>query len=610
MSEEKPFKYRWFVQGDINGFFGLMFDNLTVMAFLAGILVFAFGFPADIVYTRMFPGTAFGVFFGDMVYTWMAFQLANRTRNQNVTAMPLGLDTPSTIGVAFTVLGPCFLTMKASMPVDEAAMKTWYVGMATMVLIGVIKLGFSFTGSFLQRIIPQAGLLGSLAGIGLALIGFIPMAEIFGLPVVGFVSLGLILYNLVARTRLPGNFPGVAAAVGLGTLVYYILGPAGLTGAIFSAPHAEFHRGLPIPNLGFLQGMHEAVFTYLPIAFPFAILTVVGGINVTESARVGGDDYNTRNILLTEAIATLIAGLCGGVAQSTPYIGQPAYKAMGARAGYTVLTGVFVGLGGILGYLGFIVDLIPKAVLAPILIFVALDIMVQAFLAVPPRHTPAVGFAYIPSVARLVQIKIIPMLGAPMFVYGDELMKMVPGIGDSRGIPENIVTIALGNGFILTAMLWGAVVACMTDRKLKQCVAYLVVLAGLSLFGVIHSVDPDGRMYSPTANLAPAYLIEPFLAEVHKRAEEKLPTASEQDRPKLENQAKLTADQLQAVARKVPYQFCAAYLVMAAMMLAFSFTKESREPFPEDELGHGGHAPPPEPKNPVAEDPDGPEPAG
>ncbi len=56
-------KYKWFAVGDINGFFGLMFDNLTVLSFLAGILIFAFKFPADIVYTRMFPGTAFGVLF-------------------------------------------------------------------------------------------------------------------------------------------------------------------------------------------------------------------------------------------------------------------------------------------------------------------------------------------------------------------------------------------------------------------------------------------------------------------------------------------------------------------------------------------------------------------
>src|SRR5512134_62707 len=93
-------RYRWFALGDVNGFFGLMFDNVTVLSFLAGILVFAFGYPADIVYGRMFPGTAFGVLFGDLVYTWMAFQLARRTGRRNITAMPLRLDTPSTIGIA------------------------------------------------------------------------------------------------------------------------------------------------------------------------------------------------------------------------------------------------------------------------------------------------------------------------------------------------------------------------------------------------------------------------------------------------------------------------------------------------------------------------------
>jgi AGZA family xanthine/uracil permease-like MFS transporter len=41
---------------------------------------------------------------------------------------------------------------------------------------------------------------------------------------------------------------------------------------------------------------------------------------------------------------------------------------MGARAGYTLLTAIFVGLGGVLGYVSFIFELIPKAVLEPILV--------------------------------------------------------------------------------------------------------------------------------------------------------------------------------------------------------------------------------------------------
>src|SRR5208282_6134031 len=171
-----------------------------------------------------------------------------------------------------------------------------------------------------------------------------------------------------------------------------------------SPPAIALHMSLPVPNLGFIHGFVPAL-KYLPIAAPFAILTVVGGINVTESARVAGDNFNTRDILLTEAVATLIAGVCGGVAQSTPYIGQPAYKQMGSRAGYTLLTGLFIGLGGMLGYVSWFVEIIPRAVIAPILIFVALDIMCQAFLACPAKHAPAVAFSYFPTLARLLQIK-------------------------------------------------------------------------------------------------------------------------------------------------------------------------------------------------------------
>ena len=84
-------------------------------------------------------------------------------------------------------------------------------------------------------------------------------------------------------------------------------------------------------------------------------------------------------MLLVEALATLAAGVCGGVAQTTPYIGQPAYKHMGARSGYTLLTGLFIGLGGMLGYVSGLVQWLPVAALAPIIVYVGLDIGVQAF---------------------------------------------------------------------------------------------------------------------------------------------------------------------------------------------------------------------------------------
>jgi len=562
---DAKFRYKWFVPGDINGFFGMIADNLAVMSFMAFILIGIFQFPSEIVFTKMFPGTAFGVLFGDLVYTYMAIKLAYRLKNPDVTAMPLGLDTPSSIGVCFAVLGPVFLGLKAEMVkaqgltevtpqiVNDAALQTWYVGMATMVIIGVIKLVFSFAGSWIQRIVPEAGLLGSLAGIGLALIGLIPLLEIFSMPIVGMVALGLILYTLVAGIRLPGNFPGVAAAVVAGLALYYGLGLTGqewLLGGHFHSPELKLHFGLPIPTLHFLKGMSGAL-AYLPVAVPFAILTVIGGVNVTESARVGGDEYDTRSVLLTEAVATLIAGVCGGVAQSTPYIGQPAYKAMGSRAGYTLLTGLFIGLGGIFGFLGFIVEAVPKAILAPILVFVALDIIVQAFHATPRRHGPAVALAHIPTLARLLAIKysgIVPagvyryLIGLPGDISPEEKAIFAGYLRTGESLNENMVITALGNGFILTAMLWGGMMALLVDRKLRSAAGYMLLLAVLTWVGVTHSVMPDGNMYNPLS------LPEP--------------------------------------ARRIPFLFTTGYLILAGMFFALSFSKQAQEPPTEGGHGH------------------------
>jgi adenine/guanine/hypoxanthine permease len=484
--------YRWFVPGDINGFFGLIIDNLTVLSFLSGILVFGFGFPADIVYTRLFPGTAVGVLFGNLIYTWMAFNLSKKSGNPYVTAMPLGLDTPSTIGLALVVLGPAYTALKAQgLSAANAATMTWYIGMALMMYMGLIKLFLSFFGNWVQKIIPKAGLLGSLAGIGLGLIGMLPLVDIFGMPLVGVISMGLIFYTLVAGNRLPWKIPGVFAAVLLGTTLYYLFAPFGLVGGAYSPPPPpNFNFALPIPTLGFIHGLKPAL-EFLPLAVPFALLTVVGGINVTESARVAGDDYNTRNILLTEALATLIAGMCGGVAQTTPYIGQPAYKKMGSRAGYTLLTGIFIGIGGMTGQISYIVELIPRAVLAPILVFVALEIIIQAFLAVPRRHAPAVAFAFFPTIARMIGIELSNPDFVPLKVFNSLLT--APG----KTLPELQVILALGNGFIISAMLWAAFLVKLIDGKLRSSSCYLLILAGLSFFGIVHSVLPDGSMYLP-----------------------------------------------------------------------------------------------------------------
>jgi AGZA family xanthine/uracil permease-like MFS transporter len=483
----------------VNAFFGLILDNVVNLAILAGILVGAFGFPADVVFTKMFPGTALGVMIGDLAYTWLAFRLAKRTGRSDVTAMPLGLDSPSTIGMAFAVLGPAFIAAKARMPVADAAVLAWQVGMAAMVIIGVFKLLMTFVGEQIRRLVPQAGLLGSIGGVGIALLGTLQLGEVFSEPIAGLVAFGIILYALVARIRLPFRAPEVLASVAVGALIYYALGAAGLSAHPITMPAANFPIAFPAPTLGFLEGLPIVVREYIPLALPFAILTVIGGIDVTESARVAGDEYRTRDVLLVEAIATLVAGFFGGVSQTTPYIGHPAYKAMGGRAAYTLATGLVVGLGGIFGYVAFVADALPKPVLAPILVFIGLEITGQSYLAPPRRHVAAVTIAVLPSIAQLVVIFLSQIQGGALMTSALDpaLAAQASGITNPAFIRTCGVMIMLANGFILTALLWGSAAAFLIDRRIGAAAATLGVCGILSLFGFIHSVMPSGGVYLP-----------------------------------------------------------------------------------------------------------------
>ena len=533
--------YRWAAPGDINAFFGLILDNVVNLAILAGILVGAFGFPADVVYRRMFPGTALGVMIGDLAYTWLAFRLAKRTGRSDVTAMPLGLDSPSTIGMAFAVLGPAFVAAKGRMDVDDAAILAWQVGMAAMVLIGIFKLGMTFVGDRIRRWVPQAGLLGSIGGVGIALLGALQLGEVFSEPIAGMVALGLILYALVARIRLPFRAPEVLASVVVGAVIYYGLALAGLAVHDVALPAANFPVALPAPTLGFLEGLPIVIREYIPLALPFAILTVIGGIDVTESARVAGDEYETRDILLVEAIATLVAGLFGGVSQTTPYIGHPAYKAMGGRAAYTLATGLVVGLGGVLGYIAFIADALPRAVLAPILVFIGLEITGQSFLAPPRRHAAAVTLAVLPSVAQLVVIFLSQVHGGALMTAALDpaAAAQATGITNLAFIRTCGVMIMLANGFILTALLWGSAVAFLIDRQVGRASLVLVACGALAFFGFIHSVLPSGGVYLPWT-----------------------------------------------ISTPLPYHWAVGYVLLAAVLVAMSRTRAFRETAEDERLTH------------------------
>lgn len=489
--------YRWAQPGDVNAFFGLMLDNLAGLLLMVGLLSGVFGLPQAFVVAAMVPGTALGVLVGDLAFFYLAFRLARRTGRDDVTAMPLGLDTPSTFGMILFILGPSYQQgLATGLDPEQAAIRTWHIGIWCIVLSGVLKLALAPTGEWVRRVVPRAGLLGSLAAIALVLISFLPLLEILGHPLPGILALVIVLTALIGRVQLPGRTPGTLGALLVAGAVYY--GLCLIPGSGYEFAEATPIRWLPTEWLaswqfGWIDSFGDAL-PYLPFALPFALATIVGGIDCTESAAAAGDVYDTRTVLGVEAVATLIAGLSGGVIQTTPYIGHPAYKAMGGRAAYTLGTALLIGSAGLLGYFAWLNRWIPQPVVYPILVFVGLEISAQSFLATPRRHYAAVAFACLPALAFLA-------INVPRRMFGDGAL-LAAGIDASNladpMLRENLRTLEmLSNGFIITSLLWAWALAAIIDRKLVTASAVLLTTTAFTLVGLVHSPLPGSRLFLP-----------------------------------------------------------------------------------------------------------------
>ena len=542
-------RYTWAQWGNVNAFFGLMIDNVAVMIFLLGFITSAHPaadghFSREFVFSQMIPGTALGVVAGDLVYTWLAFRLARRSGRSDVTAMPLGLDTPSTIAVGTLILLPSlrFGLEQHGYDHGQAMVFAWHVGAVLLVMIGIFKSIVAPLGTAVRKWVPRAGLLGSLAGIALALIALVPLWQhIAAVPLVGLVALVLILVTLVCHYPLPGRIPGVLLAVVVGMALYwgfYGCDRAFDTALVRPPLHAEAATGHAsmVPawpeyfpafthNWLWWQRVLVRAAALLPVMLPFALATIVGGIDCTESAAAAGDEYDTRGILLTEGLASVLAGLFGGVIQNTPYIGQPAYKAMGGRAAYTLATAVFIGLAGGLGWFAHLFEWLPEAACFPVLVFVGLEIGNQSFRATPQRHYAALAFAILPALAYMAMIPLEMALGP-----------------ERQPMPYAAATIlalrCLASGFIVTSLLWASALAAAIDRQMVRAAAYLAVAAVCSLLGVIHSP------------LAPAVIGWPW--DVYARMLEMQSTP--------------------AMLCQSPYHWAGGYLLAAAVILVIGWT--------------------------------------
>jgi AGZA family xanthine/uracil permease-like MFS transporter len=498
-----------FTGGDLDGFFGLAVDNLIQFLLILGLCGGVLGFERALLLDSVLPGAAVSMLVGNLYYARQARLLAARTGRGDVTALPYGINTVSLFAYVFLVMLPVKVTaLAAGASAAGAARTAWQIGLAACFLCGAIELVGAPLADWVRRNTPRAALLATLAGIAISFIAIDFAVRTFQMPLLALLPLAVILTTYFAELRLPLRVPGGAWAVGLGTAAAWLLSAAGQPSPVSRAAlhdaTATLGVHLPLPVVGDLWAglTHPLMGQFMvPVIVPMGLFNVLGSLQNLESAEAAGDAYPTAPCLAMNGVGSVVAALFGSCFPTTIYIGHPGWKALGARAGYSVLNGVFFVLVALFGLSHLISALVPIEAGMAIVLWIGLVITAQAFQAVPAAHAPAVALGLFPAITGWGVLILTQTLGAAGIVAGQPgLAAQVLGRADAfalTGLHLEGLT-ALSQGFMLTSLVWAAASALLIDRRLMSAARFMLLGAALSYFGFIHAgaIGPAGGVYT------------------------------------------------------------------------------------------------------------------
>ncbi|TAN47296.1 MAG: NCS2 family permease [Methylococcaceae bacterium] len=474
----------WLVRGDIDGFFGLALDNLVQLLVIVGLCGGVLGFPGELLYGHILPGVAVSLLVGNGFYAWQAKQLAAATGRRDVCALPYGINTVSLFAYVFLVMLPAKLAAQAAGAADPARV-AWQAGLLACFGSGLIEFGGAFIAERLRKATPRAALLSTLAGIALSFIALGFLFRAYAHPLVGLTTLGVILLTYFGRVRFKGGLPGGLVAVVLGTLLAWLSGVA----PVGAAPAAAGWHW-PIPVLGDLLASMRAdlLLAYLSVIIPMGLFNLLGSLQNIESAEAAGDLYPTTPSLAVNGLGTLAACLFGSCFPTTIYIGHPGWKALGARAGYSVLNGLFITFICLTGTLSYIAWAVPVDAGMAIMLWIGIVMAAQAFSATPVAHGPAVVMGLLPGIAAWGAL--MAKSGLRAAGYG---APGGPAFTEALLAPFNQADIwihgafALEQGAIFTSTILAAITVAVIERRFIQAAVWSGIAAGLSALGLMHS---------------------------------------------------------------------------------------------------------------------------
>ena len=489
---EKKALVPFFRRGDIGGISYVVTNNIVNYLIVIASLTFVLDWPDDIVFGHVVPAMSIGLMLGCFYYAWMGYKLSKKEGRADVTALPSGVSTPAMFVILYGVIMPLGYALDDPMLAWSAAMAACFIG-------GFVEFCGGFIGPWMKKRIPRAALLGTVAGIGFIWMATQGLFDIFGDPLVGLPVLFVAMVGVFGGYLFPKKIPPLVVAIVGGIVYAYCLGRTS-----FDFSGVGFYFPNPVTSIQYMINGFAIVVPYLTIVIPVEIYNFIETMDNVEGANAAGDNYNVREAQFADGICTMISALFGGIIPNTVWLGHAGLKKADAGIGYTVISGIILGLAGVLGLFTFLSQLVPAAVCAITFLWCAVVMVAQAFSACEKKHYAAIAIAMIPSVADYLYTQVTGAAGLAEYyteVLPSGINDFVPEVSQmliDAGVMWNGVA-ATKAGAILVGILLGTMTVFIIDKKLDRVALTALVGYVLGALGFIHSASLGLYLLSPYA---------------------------------------------------------------------------------------------------------------
>merc|ERR1712227_790072 len=242
---------------------------------------------------------------------------------------------------------------------DGALLKAYQLALATNFIVGLMTIILGLVGPFILKVVPPAGLLVPIAGIGFAFLGLDNVAKAVSQPLIGFNTLLWVYLGWYAGVRLgykSFRLPEALQVILIGVIMGWATGVNTPDAVVDASASVKWYGATWCGGDVFAQ--FSLIPSYLGIIIPLGISATATSLLCLVSAKQAGDPYPVRTSMVFDGFGTCLAALFGSPLGTCLYIGHPAYKRNGAKNGYSLMNGLIYFILSWFGVLALIQSIV------------------------------------------------------------------------------------------------------------------------------------------------------------------------------------------------------------------------------------------------------------